>query len=112
LMCLADLEFDYINSYDTTYRINIVVLPEYMLQAALCILFLVTGHWTMALFGIPYLYYNVRLYLQRKHLMDVTDIFNMLSWEKNQRIFKLGYIIFLLLMNLFWMMYNALDDDE
>ncbi|CAA0831493.1 Protein cornichon homolog 4 [Striga hermonthica] len=112
LMCLADLEFDYINPYDTTYRINVVVLPEYMLQAALCVLFLVTGHWTMTLFGIPYLYYNVRLYLQRKHLMDVTEIFNMLSWEKKQRMFKLGYIIFLLVMNLFWMIYNALDDDE
>lgn len=41
-------------------------------------------------------------YMQRRHLIDVTEIFNMLSWEKKQRIFKLAHIIILLVISLFW----------
>ncbi|KAL8539686.1 hypothetical protein ACS0TY_001338 [Phlomoides rotata] len=112
LMCLADLEFDYINPYDSASRINKVVLPEFIAQGVLCFLFLVTGHWLMSLLCVPYLYYNVRLYLRNDHLIDVTEIFNLLNWEKKLRLFKLGYIILLLFMCLFWMIYNALEDDE
>ncbi|XP_047946189.1 protein cornichon homolog 4 [Salvia hispanica] len=112
LMCLADLEFDYINPYDSASRINKVVLPEFITQGVLCFLFLITGHWFMSLLCVPYLYYNVRLYLRRQHLVDVTEIFNLLNWEKKERLFKLGYIILLLFMCLFWMIYNALEDDE
>ncbi|XP_047955592.1 protein cornichon homolog 4-like [Salvia hispanica] len=112
LMCLADLEFDYINPYDSASRINRVVLPEFITQGVLCFLFLVTGHWFMSLLCVPYLYYNVRLYQRRQHLVDVTEIFNLLNWEKKERLFKLGYIILLLFMCLFWMIYNALEDDE
>ncbi|CAA0820563.1 Protein cornichon homolog 4 [Striga hermonthica] len=112
LMCLADLEFDYINPYDSASRINKVVLPEFITQGVLCFLFLITGHWFMSLLCVPYLYYNVRLYLQRQHLVDVTEIFNQLHWEKKQRLFKLGYIVLLIFMCLFWMIYNALEEDD
>ncbi|CAK9135966.1 unnamed protein product [Ilex paraguariensis] len=61
LMCLTDLEFDYVNPYDSASRINRVVLPEFIMQGVLCILCLVTGHWFMSLLSVPYLYYNARL---------------------------------------------------
>lgn len=61
LMCLADLELDYINPYDSAARINYVILPEFITEGVLCFAFLLTGHWVMALFSIPYLYYNVTL---------------------------------------------------
>ena len=61
LMCLADLEFDYINPYDSSSRINRVILPEFITQGVLCLFYLVTGHWFMSLLSVPYLYYNVRL---------------------------------------------------
>ncbi|KAK3038497.1 hypothetical protein RJ639_029795 [Escallonia herrerae] len=112
LMCLADLEFDYINPYDSASRINKVVLPEFITQGVLCFLYVITGHWVMSLLGVPYLYYNVRLYMRRQHLLDVTEIFNQLNWEKKQRLFKLGYLIVLLFISLFWMIYSALEDDE
>ncbi|CAA3033778.1 cornichon homolog 4-like [Olea europaea subsp. europaea] len=102
LICLADLEFDYINPYDSASKINRVVLPEFITQGVLCFLFLVTGHWVMSLLSVPYLYYNVRLYTRRQHLVDVTEIFNLLNWEKKQRLFKLGYVILFLFMCLFW----------
>lgn len=112
LMCLADLEFDYINPYDSASRINQMVMPEFITQGVLCVLYLVTGHWFMSLLSVPYLYYNVTLYMQRKHLVDVTEIFNLLNWEKKQRLFKLGYLIFLLFLSLFWMIWSALEEDE
>ncbi|KAE9596791.1 hypothetical protein Lalb_Chr16g0379811 [Lupinus albus] len=92
-MCLADLEFDYINPYDSSSRINMVVLPEFIIQGVLCFLYLVTGHWVMSLFTAPYLCFNVRLYSQGKHLVDVTEIFNLLSWEKKQRLVKFFHLI-------------------
>ncbi|XP_028762738.1 protein cornichon homolog 4-like isoform X1 [Neltuma alba] len=112
LMCLADLEFDYINPYDSSSRINRVVVPEFIMQGVLCLFYLVTGHWVMSLFCAPYLYYNVRSYRRREHLVDVTEIFNSLSWEKKQRLVKLFYLVFILFLSIFWMIYTSLDDDE
>ncbi|KAB2067127.1 hypothetical protein ES319_A09G205500v1 [Gossypium barbadense] len=66
LMCLADLEFDYINPYDSSSRINSVVLPEFVVQGILCLFYLLTGHWIMALISAPYLYYDVRLENNRR----------------------------------------------
>jgi protein cornichon len=52
-MCLADLEFDYINPFDSTSRINKVVMPDFVLQALLSVQFLVSGHWAMFLLSVP-----------------------------------------------------------
>ncbi|CAI9263034.1 protein cornichon homolog 4 [Lactuca sativa] len=112
LICFADLEFDYINPYDSASRINNVIIPEFITQGVLCLLYLVTGHWMMFILAVPYLYYNIRLYARRQHLVDVTEIFNQLNGEKKQRLFKLGHLVFLLFITLFWMIYNALEDDN
>lgn len=112
IMCLADLEFDYINPYDSASRINKVILPEFITQGVLCFLYLASGHWFMSLLSIPYLYYNVKQYMERQHLIDVTEIFNLLNWEKKKRLIKIGYLMLFLFMSLFWLIYNALEDDE
>ncbi|KAM0029993.1 hypothetical protein Hdeb2414_s0018g00532101 [Helianthus debilis subsp. tardiflorus] len=41
LICFADLEFDYINPYESVLRINTVILPEYITHGVLCLLYLV-----------------------------------------------------------------------
>ncbi|KAK9143690.1 hypothetical protein Scep_006321 [Stephania cephalantha] len=112
LMCLADLEFDYINPYDSASRINKVVLPEFITQGLLCLIFLITGNWLLFLLCSPYLYYNVRLYMRRQHLVDVTEIFNLLNWEKKQRLIKLVYIVVLLFFCIFWMIWTVLEDHD
>ncbi|CAF2082831.1 unnamed protein product [Brassica rapa subsp. narinosa] len=101
LVCLADLEFDYINPYDSAARINYVVLPEFIVQGVLCVFYLFTGHWFMAILCLPYMYYNFQLYSKRQHLVDVTEIFNLLNWEKKKRLFKLAYIILNLFLTIF-----------
>uniref|UniRef100_A0A1D1XI01 Protein cornichon 4 n=1 Tax=Anthurium amnicola TaxID=1678845 RepID=A0A1D1XI01_9ARAE len=111
LMCLADLEFDYINPFDSASRINGVIMPEFVLQGLLSVLFLLTGHWLMFLFCVPTLYYNVILYQRRQHLVDVTEIFNLLNREKKRRLIKLIGFIILLFLSLFWMIFSVLEDD-
>ncbi|KZV41599.1 protein cornichon4 [Dorcoceras hygrometricum] len=101
-MCLTDLEFDYINPYDSASRINFVVWPEFVAQGILCFVHLTAGHWTMFLLCLPYLYYNIRVYSQGRHLVDVTEIFNQLPGEKNIRLYKLGYLVILLALSIFW----------
>ena len=64
----------------------------------------------MSLLCAPYLYYNVRLYTRKQHLVDVTEIFNLLHWEKKQRLFKLAYLVVLLFFSIFWMIWSALED--
>ncbi|XP_039010653.1 protein cornichon homolog 4-like [Hibiscus syriacus] len=112
LTCLADLEFDYINPYDSSSRINKVFLPEFFLQGFLCLFYLLTGHWIMSLLCTPYLYYNVRLYTSKQHLVDVTEIFNLLQREKNQRYYKLAYLVILLFLSLFWIIFSALEYED
>jgi len=95
LICLSDLEFDYINPYDSTARINRLVIPEFVVQSVLCLLFLFTGCWLMCLITAPLVYYHAQLYVRRKHLVDVTEIFNLLDAEKKYRMIKLVYYLIL-----------------
>lgn len=48
-------------------------------------------------------------YQRNQHLVDVTEMFNLLHWEKKQRLFKLAYLIFLLFLSLFWYIVNTLS---
>ncbi|KAG6432368.1 hypothetical protein SASPL_103944 [Salvia splendens] len=110
LMCLADLEFDYINPYDSASRVNKAVLPEFIAEGVLCLLLLITGHWAMCLLGLPYAYYNVTIYTRRQHFLDVTEIFNQLHWEKKVRFIKLSYLIIFLALTIFWMIWSIVDE--
>jgi len=63
LICLSDLEFDYINPYDSASRVNAVVIIEYALQVVLCACFLLTLNWFPFLVMAPVTYYHVKLYV-------------------------------------------------
>ncbi|EOX96202.1 Cornichon family protein [Theobroma cacao] len=111
LICFADLEFDYINPYDSAARINMTVMPEFVIQAVFCLVCLTTGHSFMFFMSLPNLYYNFRLYVRREHLVDVTEIFNQLNWEKKQRLIKLGYLVTLLVVSLVWLILAVGNDN-
>ncbi|XP_073062462.1 protein cornichon homolog 1 [Primulina eburnea] len=111
----SDLEADYLNPYELSSRINSVIVPEYMLHGAFCILFLLTGHWIMFLLTLPPACYNLKLYLSRQHLIDVTEVFRVLNVEKKIRIIKLGfYVIFfaIVISRLAFSAINAVFGDE
>ncbi|OAY40547.1 protein cornichon homolog 1 isoform X1 [Manihot esculenta] len=95
LLCLTDLEADQMNPFEATASINNWILPEFVLQGVICILFLLTGHWVMFLMAAPLTLYHVMLFMKREHLIDVTEVFRNLNSQKKFRLIKLGiYLIF------------------
>uniref|UniRef100_A0ACD5YJU8 Uncharacterized protein n=2 Tax=Avena sativa TaxID=4498 RepID=A0ACD5YJU8_AVESA len=115
LICLSDLEFDYINPYDSSSRINAVVIIEYVLQGVLCASFLLTLNWFPFLVMAPVTYYHVRLYMNRKHLVDVTEIFRQLHVEKKYRMIKLAFYFGLFIVTIYSLVMTAvllfIDED-
>ncbi|KAJ4794220.1 hypothetical protein LUZ62_045466 [Rhynchospora pubera] len=115
LITLSDLEFDYINPFDSSARINAVVIPEFLLQALLCASFLLTWHWFSFLLALPVTCYHLNLYLKRRHLVDVTEIFRSLNSEKKYRIIKLALYVTLFVIVIYRLVLTAvtlLMDDE
>ncbi|KAI3984345.1 hypothetical protein MKX01_011299 [Papaver californicum] len=117
LICLSDLEFDYINPYDSSSRINGMVIKEFVAQGALCALYLLTWHWFMFLISAPVTYYHLKLYMERRHLIDVTEIFRLLNGEKKYRYVKLGFYLSLFCIVIFRLVRAAVlavltEDDD
>uniref|UniRef100_A0A7N0ZQT7 Cornichon family protein n=1 Tax=Kalanchoe fedtschenkoi TaxID=63787 RepID=A0A7N0ZQT7_KALFE len=112
MMCLTDLELDNINAYDSARRINKSVMLEMIGQAVACFLFLVSGRWFMFLLSLPYLCYNFKLYRMRKHLVDVTEIYNHLEHERNRRLIKFGYMCIIVVLFLFWVIWSVAENFE
>ncbi|RYR61410.1 hypothetical protein S245_013573 [Arachis hypogaea] len=107
---LVDLEFDYINPYDSTSRINQVILPEFIIQGIFCVTNLLAGHWVIFLIGLPCMYYNVRLYIKKEHLADVTEIYNKLNWEKKMRLFKVGHSVLLFVLSVLSLVWSLSEE--
>ncbi|KAL3743696.1 hypothetical protein ACJRO7_018893 [Eucalyptus globulus] len=112
IVCLTDLELDYVNQYDAAARINKVFLPEFVSQGVLCFVYLVTGRWFMFLLSLPYLGYNIRLWKQNRHLVDVTEIYNKLKQEKDRRLFKLYHLLILVVIALFCQCFGVIHDTD
>ncbi|XP_039017236.1 protein cornichon homolog 1-like [Hibiscus syriacus] len=97
LLSLSYLEADHLNPFEAT-RINSIVPLEFLLQAFLCLSFLLTCHWFMFLFTLPITAYHLMLYLNRKHLLDVIEIFRDLNTEKQYRLVKLAVYLLLFIV--------------
>jgi len=108
LMCLSDLEFDYINTFDTTFRINRFVIPEFALHGVLCLVLLIGGYWFLFLLNVPLMYYHARLYSRKEHLVDVTEVFNHLDYEKNFRLVKLVWYLLLFFVVIYRMLMDLI----
>ncbi|KAG1327260.1 protein cornichon [Cocos nucifera] len=116
LINLSDLEFDYINPYDLSSRINAVVIPEFLVQGILCASFLLTWHWFPFLIMAPITYYHINLFLNRRHLIDVTEIFRLLNGEKKYRIIKLAIYFSIFVIVIYRLVMSAvlllMDEDD
>ncbi|KAL9359840.1 hypothetical protein Peur_047963 [Populus x canadensis] len=97
-MLVVELEADKLNAYDAASGLNKLVFPEFYLLGALCISFLLTGHWFACVLALPNLYHHVRSYMKRQHLVQAVDIFNQLKWEKQKRWYKMIYLVTLFMV--------------
>ncbi|PIA53651.1 hypothetical protein AQUCO_00900314v1 [Aquilegia coerulea] len=93
---LEELENDMINTYQLAARINPIVAQEFVVQGVLCALFLLTRHWFLFLMSAPITYYHLKLYMKGKHLLDITEVFNLLKDEKQYRKVKFFFYLALL----------------
>lgn len=109
LLSLLDLEGDILNSYEASSRINPMVVPEFILQGVFCVIFLLTSHWFMFLMALPITVYNAMLYWNGKHLIDVTEIFRNLNFEKKLRFIRAGSCIALLVVIVIRLSFSAFE---
>ncbi|XP_031396280.1 protein cornichon homolog 1 isoform X1 [Punica granatum] len=116
VLILSDLEADYVNMYEAASQINRWILPEFVLQGVLTLLLLVTGHWIMFLISVPLTCYHVMLYIKKRHLIDVTEIFRVIGAEKKYRLVKLGLLSILFLCVIFRLVFSIfesfVDEDD
>ncbi|KAG2246063.1 hypothetical protein Bca52824_085691 [Brassica carinata] len=116
VICLTDLEADHMNPFETSTCINRLVLPEFILQGSLCLLFLLTWHWFFFLVSLPVTCYHAMLYNKRRHLIDVTEVFRGIDFEKKLRFTKLGFYISLFILVVFRLtlsvVYSLTEDDD
>lgn len=61
LVILSDLEADYLNPYESSSRINFLIVPEIVVHGLLCALFLLTWHWFLFLITLPLTCYAAML---------------------------------------------------
>ncbi|XP_024031213.1 protein cornichon homolog 1 [Morus notabilis] len=115
LVILSDLEADYLNPYESSSRINFLIVPEFVVHGVLCALFLLTWHWLLFLITLPLMCYAAMLFMKRKHLIDVTEVFRDLSFEKKYRLVKLGFyfvLLFIIIFRLILSAFNFLTSEE
>ncbi|KAL5703945.1 hypothetical protein ACHQM5_022435 [Ranunculus cassubicifolius] len=110
LFSLGDLEYDYINPYDLAAKINALITREFVLQGTLCAFFLLTWHWFLFLMSAPVTYYHIQLYMKRKHLIDVTEVFRVLESEKYYRVVKLVFYMLLFVTLLFRLVVTGVQE--
>ncbi|KAF4363210.1 hypothetical protein F8388_020780 [Cannabis sativa] len=115
LVILSDLEADYLNPFESSSRINFLIVPEFIVHGLLCAIFLLTWHWLLFLITLPLACYSAMLFVNKRHLIDVTEVFRALSGEKKFRLIKLGFYLFLLFIIIFRLIlsaFNSLTSDE
>lgn len=101
LLLYADLNADFINPIDLCQYVNRLIVPEYFGHLLLTLLILSRGFLVPTLLNVPLMLFHFRQYLDRRHFLDCTTIYN----EKDRRIktaqIKLIYILVLFFVYLY-----------
>ena len=93
LVCFQDLEEDHLNPIDLCRKLNQLVVPEYAVQGALCLLFAVQGEWLALAWNLPIVLLHGYQVANGQHLLDSTSIFNNIRAQKNQSLGKLAWYV-------------------
>ncbi|EDQ88531.1 uncharacterized protein MONBRDRAFT_32837 [Monosiga brevicollis MX1] len=119
LLAFDELAHDHKNPIDVCNSLNPLVLPEYIAQGVLTLLFLLTGNWMCALLMAPLTCYHVWRYLNRPMMSqpgiyDMTEMFNRDEMRHNnvESAVKLAFYMLTFFYFLYRMMYALLADDD
>ncbi|GMH44978.1 hypothetical protein BSKO_12935 [Bryopsis sp. KO-2023] len=101
LICLTDLENDYINPHDASARVNKWVIPEVVLQCTFAGILLVGGKWIAGMLPLGLAAWCIRSFTKGTAYTDVTEIFKQVSEEKKNRFIKLGVHLFMFVLTIY-----------
>jgi len=93
LICISDLENDFINPHDASDTLNKWALPEYVVQSVMTGLLLAFGKWATGGVHLCMAIYNWREYLRGDHRVDATDVFQKVGYQKKLRLGKLVFYL-------------------
>ena len=98
LVCLTDLQNDFMNPHDTANRINKLVKPEVLFHLVVVVITTAMRRFGLCLMHLPVLLYSLKLYSKKEIYVDVTEIFNVLDREKKIRGWKVVFfsIVFII----------------
>ena len=98
LVCLTDLQNDFMNPHDTANRINKLVKPEVLFHLVVVVITTAMRRFGLCFMHLPVLLYSLKLYSKKEIYVDVTEIFNVLDREKKIRGWKVVFfsIVFII----------------
>lgn len=91
LICLTDLENDFINPFDLSTRLNAWVVPEYVLEIFITVVLLMSGKWLLGGLHVLMSAYIMKLLVDKKLHVDPTEAFKQLPDLKRYRWVALGF---------------------
>lgn len=94
LICLTDLEQDFINPYDLSNKLNRFVVAEYAAQFVLTAALLGTGKWFVGGLQLIVLVIMIHYYMKKQVYIDATDAFKQLKPQKTRRTVLFGVYCF------------------
>uniref|UniRef100_A0A7S0WIB6 Uncharacterized protein n=1 Tax=Chlamydomonas leiostraca TaxID=1034604 RepID=A0A7S0WIB6_9CHLO len=101
LICLTDLEQDFINPYDLSNRLNRFVIAEYAGQFIMTAALIAGGKWFCAALHIAVSAYMITLFVKKQVYIDATDAFKQLKGQKFRRGVIFGCYCFSFVMVVF-----------
>ncbi|XP_022329240.2 protein cornichon homolog 4-like isoform X2 [Crassostrea virginica] len=114
VITLSDLECDYLNATTCCSRLNKFVLPEIVVQSALALLLLITGHWILFLMYAPCTAWIVYLFVTKPSgnigFYDPAEIHNrhQLKAYMRDNMIKMGVHLIFFFIFLYWMIYSLI----
>eukprot|EP00878_Enallax_costatus_P006911 GHUV01007241.1.p1 GENE.GHUV01007241.1~~GHUV01007241.1.p1 ORF type:complete len:160 (+),score=24.68 GHUV01007241.1:253-732(+) len=108
IVCLTDLENDFINPFDLSAKMNRFVVHELVAQGSIAGLLLLSGNWLAGACHAVLLAYLLQLYTSRKLHVDTTDAFRQLPQQKKQRFILLGAHLLLFIVVVYRLIETAL----
>lgn len=102
LIMFSDLECDFINPIELCNKLNALVMPEYLLQAFLSLMFLLTLRVVPLVVHSILTAYNYSKYRRNKHLFDATEIFRTVGVHKIESFVKMIFY----LLSFFYFIYK------
>ncbi|KAJ4460373.1 putative protein cornichon [Paratrimastix pyriformis] len=107
LVALGDLSSDIMGPIDFCQGLEPFVIPEYIVQGVITLLYLAGHYWIGFLINVPLAYYHFNMWFTKRgqKRFDYTRIrrTEVIQHENKLAYLKLGFYLVLFLLNLYWL---------